>query len=165
MPKELDEQKKERQERDFEVDVKINKYKLEDENEKQPSLYQYWSELLAQAKSEKDAAEDNLDLVLARRELSIRDDAAEANEKVTEAIIKARVEKDDRVQTAKTKLREAKSNVYDLEAAVKALEHRKESLSNLTQLWGKGYYAKPDGGPRSAGDDVAGDIRKDLNKK
>ena len=50
--------------RSFEEEIKINKWKLDDECESHSSLYLYWSEELATAKAEKDDAEDQLTLSL-----------------------------------------------------------------------------------------------------
>lgn len=156
---------------DFAEEVKINRFKLEVEAEKQPSIYQYWSGLLAQAKADKDTADDKLDLVKSTRELYIRAEVEKGNKdytsvgKVSESAMKAFIETDDRVMKAKEFLRKAKELVYILEGAVKSLEHRKDSLDNLTVQWSKGYYAKPDGGPReTAADKFSTEQRTSLNK-
>jgi hypothetical protein len=161
----MKDQENEVEERDFEVDVKVNKYKLDEENEKQASLYNYWASLLADAKTEKDDAEDALTLVKAKADADVRQTAADNSEKVTEAVVQGRVLDSPKVQKAQQRVRDAKSQVYHLEAAVKALEHRKSSLDNLTVLWTKSYYATPDGGkPATAGDAFSKDIRRNLNR-
>lgn len=153
-------------ERDFSVDVKINRFKLEEESEIQPSLYHYWAEQLAEAKTAADKASAKLKLTLADAEMEIRyaADRGELEIKLTESSAKALIEQHPKVQEARKELIAADGYVYHLESAVKSLEHRKAELDNLTQLWRGGYYAKPDGGKRSAGDDVAADTRKNLNK-
>lgn len=153
-------------ERDFAVDVKINRFRLEEESEIQPSLYHYWADLLADAKARADKMDDRLKLTLADTEMNLRykADRGELEIKLTEASIKALMEQQETVQAARKNSRDAWALVYHLESAVKALEHRKAELDNLTQLWRGGYYAKPDGGKRSAGEDVAKDMRKNLNK-
>jgi hypothetical protein len=154
---------------DFAEEVKVNKYKLDEENENHASKYFYWAKLQAQAKANKDRAEENLDLMLAKRELVIREQLEEDKTlkiKVTESVVKATLEKDEKIQKAREELRAIKAQLYTLDAAVKALEHRRDNLNNLTQLWGKSYYATPDGGPRMTGTDAASrDVRKNLNEK
>jgi hypothetical protein len=151
-------------ERTFDEDVKINRFRLEQECEEQPSKYLFWANLLADAKAEVDRLENQLRLTLAEQEKKTRFSMEEAGVKATEASVKAGVETSDAVFSAREKLQEAESVQYHLEAGVKAFEHRKSEIDNLTQLWIKGYYAKPDGGRRSVTDDVSSDIRKDLNK-
>jgi len=155
----------ENEKHDFAADVTINRFKLEEECAKQPSLYHYWAEKLADAKSAVDAAYNNVKLVTAQREMYHRQLAANAQVKTTEATIAATVETDEQVQEAKSLYQQAQSTQYHLEAGVKALDHRKSELDNLTQLWIKSYYSRPDGGKGSVGDDVSNEIRKNLNKQ
>jgi len=165
------------EQRDFEVDVRVNKYKLDQENQVQASTYHYWASLLAEAKTEVDTCDEQIRIlegqmkeVRAKEELDIRENGDPSLKKVTEAgvvaVLETRgpvVKKREEIHNAREKAIKAKNNVYILEAAVKALEHRRDSLGNLTQLWCKGYYSKPTGSSQSAGDDVSADIRKDLN--
>jgi regulator of replication initiation timing len=127
---------------DFSADVKINRFQLDKECEIHPSLYQYYSDLLSEARTAKDRAEAALSLVKAEVELAIRGCPPEGI-KVTETSIKAMVEANEDVQGAGKKLRRKKTEIYTFESAVTSLEHRKRMLDNLTQLWSKGYYAKP----------------------
>jgi len=59
-------------ERLFSDDIKINKYKLEEECEKQASIYFYWAEKLALAKTLLDEAIDKSKLIAAQTEMEIR---------------------------------------------------------------------------------------------
>lgn len=156
--------------RSFQVDASINRFKLDEENEKQASLYHYWSDLCADAKADRDTMEDALDLIISKTDDAIRKNAQRNDEKVTEPAIKNLIERDKFVANAKEDLRKAKSDVYHLEAAVKALEHRKGSLDNLTILWTKNYYSQPSGivstdTSTTVTDAVSKDLRANLNKK
>jgi ElaB/YqjD/DUF883 family membrane-anchored ribosome-binding protein len=152
--------------RDFDADVTINRFKLDVGNEEQASIYHYWSELAAKAEAQQDDLEDELDLILAKVDEEIRQTAEKKDEKITEPLVKNRIQKHPKVLQAKERLREAKANVYTLKAAVKSLEHRKGSLDNLTTLWCKNYYSSPSGIPAESGNDAAGhDLRKNLNDK
>lgn len=150
---------------DFSQDVKINKYKLEEECEKQASVYFYWAEQLADAKSTLNEKEDALKLISAKKELEIRNEwDTEKNGKQTEAGIKAMLE--TALESTKGKVRDAQANVNTLIASVSAMEHRKSELDNLVTLLVKGFYAAPNGGKREGPTESAErDVRKKLNKK
>jgi len=152
------------EDRDFRDDLKINKYKLEEECEKQPSLYGYWANLLSEARADKDREEDKLDLLESTVELNYRTNRPEGM-KVTEATIKSMVENNKEIQDQKGSLRAKKSQVYHLETAVKSLEQKKSSLDNLVTLFVKGFYSQPDSKRRSGTDEAELDSRKNLNKK
>lgn len=150
---------------DFKIDIRINKYKLEEECEKHPSLYYRYSELLAQAKNERDDELDRLAVVLANVEVEIRKDPP-IDCKLTENLIKALIEENKKVISQKSKVRECKKQVHILEAAVNAIEHRKSMLNNLVQLYIKGYYSKPgEIKNNNITDSISDDIRKDLNRR
>jgi regulator of replication initiation timing len=151
------------EERDFRDDLRINKFKLEEECEKQPSNYGYWANLLSEARADKDQAEDKLDLLEAQVELNYRTNPPKRM-KVTEGTIKSMVESNKEIQEQKDLLRSKKSEVYHLETAVKALEQKKSSLDNLVTLFVKGFYSQPDGKRRSKTDESEVNSRKNLNR-
>ena len=148
----------------FEDDVLLNKFKIDEECEKQSSLYYYWANKLADAKSELDKAEDQLKLGMAENELSIREKWDDSWGKITEAAVKARLEKE--VSTYREEIRNCQKEVYILEAGVKALDHKKSQLDNLTTLLVKGFYATPNGGKnRDINDEVSETVRSKMNKR
>jgi hypothetical protein len=144
-------------------DVAINRYKLEEECAKQSTLYLYYSDLLADAKAEEDAADDALDTVLGEVEIQLRDHPPEGI-KVTDSTIKALVSSDERIVKAKERLRDAKAWRYKLEGVVNALGHKKSQLDNLVVLWSKGYYMSDTGTPRTGLDVAADAIRGNLKQ-
>jgi hypothetical protein len=149
--------------RDLTEDIKINRFKLEQECEIQPSLYHYWAEQEAESKAIVDRLKNKLKLVRAQVELNLRDSFAK---KPTEAEITAHVERSPDVRETAEQLEHETAILYKMNAAVRALEHRKNELDNLTQLYIKAFYAKPDGGPRHTGvDEAAAGVRDRLNKK
>lgn len=154
---------------DFARDIKINRFKMAEECEEHSSLYQYYADLLADAKTEVDAKKDKLGIVEAKRELDIRkNDPPKGIPKVTDNVAKALVQADTDVVKQKEKLREAKSELYHLEAAVTSLEHRKRQLDNLVQLLIAGYYSAPktERKPNTKETDRASaKVRDRLNKK
>ena len=152
--------------KDYSEDVSINRFKLEQESEKQPSLFYYYADLLATAKADRDSLEERLDFTNAAYEMDLRTAPGRylGEVKVTEGTIKAAVDSNPKAQAIRLEYLDKSKEIYHLEAAVKSLEHRKSELDNLVQLWIKGYYAAPDGGKPSATDDVQNQMRKNLNK-
>jgi hypothetical protein len=156
------------QERLFSDDIKINKYKLEEECEKQASIYFYWAEKLALAKTLLDEAIDKSKLIAAQTEMAIRknwdDEYLAKYGKSTENSIKSVLE--IKMEESRQNIRDAQSEVNILQASVNALEHRKYELDNLTTLLVKGFYAAPNGGRREGViESTERDVRKKLKKK
>jgi GH25 family lysozyme M1 (1,4-beta-N-acetylmuramidase) len=140
---------------DFAKDMKINRFKLNEDCEAQPSLYHFYAHEYALARSERDAAKDALDLVMGQREMAIRLNPPEV--KITEAVITALLVQDEEVQSAKKALREAQTKVDILYASTSALEHRRSELDNLVSMWVKDYYSGKQ-------DEVETSLRNNLNK-
>jgi len=153
-------------ERSFEEEIKINKYKLEDECEKQASTYLYWATKNADAKSALNEADDALKLIVSGRDLSTRNNWNESWGKQTENSIKAVVESNNQVLMAKKNLADYQREVNTLSAAVSAFEHRRDELKNLTGLLIGGFYSAPNGGKREGANEAAQrEERTKLNKK
>lgn len=152
----------------FSDDIKINKYRLEDECEHQASIYYYWAKQLADAKNTLNEKEDYLKLVSAQKELEIRKnwetEYQPTNGKQTEGGIKSVLE--SLLVSAKEAVRIAQADVNALYAAVSAMEHRKDELNNLRALLIGGFYAVPNGGGKreDANDMTQRDVRRKLNK-
>ena len=152
---------------DFSEDIKINKYRLEEECEKQASTYLFWAKQCADAKSELNEAEDALKLVTSQTDLKHRKFWDEAKfGKSTENSIKAAIETNDSVVAAKGRVAELQRKVNTLSAAVSAFEHRKDELKNLTGLLIGGFYSAPNGGRRETGEKVIQrEVRDKLKKR
>lgn len=151
---------------DFEKDLSINKFKLDEECLSHSSIYFRYAEAQQEAKTEVSKADDNLKLTLAEREVTIRKAFADAGTKVTESLISANVERDEEVLQAKRKLRKAQDIFNKLTVAVQAFEHRKSELDNLVKLYCSGYYSTPnnDNKKNNANEQASRQIRKNLNK-
>lgn len=144
---------------DFSSDIKINRFKLEEECELQPFMYQAYGEHYANAKTKRDACKDKLDLILAQRDMYYRMNPP-AEVKATEAVYAALLAQDTEVLNAKEELRKANEALYHLDVAMTSLDHRKAQLDNLVALWTKSYYSGTN--PTK---DAEIDARKRLNKK
>ena len=153
---------------DFEKDISINKYKLDEECLSHSSLYFRYSSMQADAKTRVSKAKDNLELVEAERNLAIRKTLSESGTKVTEAMITSALIVDKGVIEAKNQVREAEDVFMKLSVAVQAFEHRKSELDNLVKLYCSGYYSVPNSGSdvkKDINEQTSSAVRRNLNKK
>lgn len=113
-------------------DLNISISSLEVEWEKQASNYYKWSELLAEAQRRKMNAKMQLDNIEAKIDLDIRSNPAKFNlGKSTEAAIRNIIINSEGYMTDHQQyLNLVKKNDL-LQAAVRALEHKKSALENL----------------------------------
>jgi hypothetical protein len=144
---------------DFTEDIKVNRFKLEEENEIQPALYDHYSREYAEAKRLKDEEDDRLRFIVAKTSLRIR---SSAEGKTTEAMLSSLVETDDGVQEQKEALRKANARLYTLQGAMDALDSRKYALGNLTTLYSKNYYQGKVMGGSDEGSEAMND---ELNRR
>jgi len=146
-------------ERDLEDDLKLDRFNLVREAETLADTYRYWTMESANARRDADAAKDKLELTEAEVALEIR---SSAEKKPTEAMIESMVTADTRVVRAKREFIEAKHRQALLEGAVRAMDHKRSQLDNLTRLWIAGYYADPNRNQRS--DDLGDAGVRGLNR-
>ena len=154
--------------RDFESDVKINKYKLDSECEQHASIYWYWADKLAKAKNDLGDSEDKFKLTSAQREMFIRnnwDDSIQG--KKTEDGVKATIATDSEVIAARNDIANNQHEVNILIAAVTSMEHRRDMLKCEKELLIGGFYASPEMSKKDIGAVGKGEreIRNKLNKK
>jgi hypothetical protein len=151
--------------RDFESDIKFNKYQLDEVCEKHASVYWYWANKLAEAKNALGDSEDKFKLTSAQREMFIRQHWDESWGKQTEAGVKAQLESDSEYISAKEDIRNNQHEVNTLIAAVSAMEHRRDMLKCEKELLIGGFYASPENNKKDASKLVDREINKKLNKK
>lgn len=150
---------------DFEKDLSINKYKLDEECLSHSSIYFRYAEASITAKAEVSKAEDNLKLVSAERNIAIRKAYSDAGAKFTEAVIASELEKDAEVIEAKEKLRNAQEVYAKLSIAVSAMDARKSQLDNLVKLYCSGYFSVTTSSAKNnINEQTAREVRKNLNK-
>lgn len=153
--------------RNFEKDLVIDKYRLDEECLSHSGLYAYYAEAQASSKMELTRAKDNFEFVTAEANLRIRKEYAEKGEKFTEAVISSQISMDEKVNESKRNLREKEEIYSQLTVAVQAMETRRSELDNLVKLYCAGYFStvKADGNVRKGiNEQVSSDIRKNLNK-
>lgn len=161
----LAKEKENQNEDDFQKDLSINKYKLDEECLSHSSRYAYYAEAQAVAKLNVSKAKDNLELVESEANLRIRKKFAEEGQKVTESVVSCTLAMDSDVINAKKELREAEEVYNRLQVAVNAMDARRSELDNLVKLYVAGYFSTVDAGNRkSVNEQTSNDIRKNLNK-
>lgn len=146
----------------IEQDLSINRYQLDLEAISLPSIYFRYSDAVREAKEIVSEKKDQLDAVLAERNIAIREECANNGTKVTEGIITAMVNSDSEVLNAKKELREAMAVQGRLQVAVSALETKRNEIDNLVKLYCSAYYTNKDVQPNSnfKDDMIAHDLRK-----
>jgi hypothetical protein len=152
----------------FEKDLSIDKYKLDDECLSHSILYYRYSELAANAKNQVGVLADNLKLKMGEVNIEIRNHFIKKEIKFTEAVINSEVEKAQAVIEAREELREAELSLARLQAGVSAFEHRKSQLDNVVRLYCAGYFSTPtsSGKPKdSINEQASREARKGLNTK
>lgn len=153
---------------DFQKELSINKYKLDEECLSHSSRYAYYAEAQAIAKSNLTKAKDELEYTIAEANLRIRADYEEKGKKVTEALISSAIVLDEEVKEAKEKLREAEEIYNRLSVAVQAMDTRRSELDNLVKLYCAGYYSTVEAGTstrKNINEQASADIRRNLNKE
>ena len=149
---------------DIEIDLKINKYKLDEECLTHASTYNRYAEMALKTKTELTKAKDKLSLITAQRNIAIREEIAKSGSKVTEKMIESYLESDKEVLKAKKEVREIEEVNATFNAMLDSFDHRKSELDNLVKLYCAGYYSVV-GKKETSTETTEKDIRKNLNKK
>jgi len=125
--------------------LKIDPLRLDKEWLGQATLYFEYSQQLADARKEADAAKVEMDLTQSELELKIRENPTKfgLKDKPTEANIKAAIPSRPRYKEAQAVYFNARHKVDVLTGAVVAIEHRKRALTMLVDLHRCGYFADP----------------------
>ena len=124
----------------IEQDLSIDKFKLDLEALSLPSIYFRYADALREARDLASDKKDAVTAVMAEREIEIRESCSINGVKTTESIIKAKVESDPEVITVKKELREANAVVGRIQAAVSALDTKRNEIDNLVKLYCSSYF-------------------------
>ena len=149
---------------DIKTDLKINKYKLDEECLTHASTYNRYAEIATKSKTELTKAKDKLSLITAQRNIAIREEIIKSGSKVTEKMIESYLETDKEVLKAKKEVREAEEVNATFNSMLDSFDHRKSELDNLVKLYCAGYYSVV-GKKETSTETTEKDIRKNLNKK
>lgn len=123
---------------EFREYLKINKQHLDDEVIQQPSLFYEVSEAFALAAAERDALKDRIATIDAELDAEIRTTLGDA--KVTEAMVKNKVQANSKHETAFEEWLKAKENADLLGALKEAFQQRSYMLRDLCTLHATGYF-------------------------
>lgn len=137
--------------KNFDEDVKIDRFTLDEDSEVHPSIYDFWSEKLADAKARKDRTEEiikrekaKLDIKLRKGEIIVYD-IKDKKVKLTEGMIKSYIEADNYICSLVDDYLNARREVYEYSQKEEALQHRKSEIDVLSKLYQSGYYSLPEG--------------------
>lgn len=148
----------------FEEDLQINKFSLDDEWTKQPNLFHKWSTELSQIEMERDRAKEKIELVRAELDLKIRSDPDSFNlSKVTEASVQSAIVTSEGYQKAVDEYLKLKYNHKVIQSAIESLNHKKYALDNLVRLYLSEYYLKES--PPKDRNAMLDDLNKDIKLK
>lgn len=156
--------------RDYNEDLKINLDALEEEFQRQPALYMFWAEQEVNAQEAKDKASQRLNIVQAEMDAKVRLNPLKygLSEKATETAIKNVIINSKEYREAEEDVIVKTKSMRIFSAAVTAMEHKKRSLTKLSDLWLGQYWSASDA-PREIKENISQkkgeEIRKRLNKK
>ena len=152
---------------DFEKDISINKYRLDEECLSHAGIYARYLSAQADADTAVSRAKDNLELVKSERYDVIKAGFEKKSVKTTIPMLDKALASDEEVVEAKNELREAENVLAKLTVAVKAFEHRRSELDNLVKLYCAGFYSTPASSGKAKNDineQTSNAVRKSLNK-
>jgi len=163
-------------ERKITLDKKINRFKLEEECENLPNIYQYWGRKAAEAKEERDNAKSKLENVKARVQIQIRtgnysvpvDTTTKKPLKITDKTVEALVDMDGDVSVAKEDYAREEKMYNKARVNEESIQIKRSSLNNLKDLYTKEYYTLSADGSmttQSRSDMGSDDQRKNLKKR
>ena len=144
-------------------DLKINRFGLEKESSKQPSLYFYYSSELSDLRFKREKLETKLSYSMAEKELKIRENPPN-NLKLTESLVKALLEKDEVIHDLKNQIVEIKKDIYTLDSVVSSLEQKNSQLKVLKDLYLSNYFSVDDY-VKEKTDEGSNKARNKLNKE
>lgn len=152
-------------ERNYSLDLEVDKNRLDVEWEKQPSNYMYYAEQEVIAAEEKDKAVQRLSIVRAEMDAKVRSSPEKYKiDKVTETAISNVVNNSEEYRKAENEVIEKTKKMKILSAAVIAFDHKKRALTKLTDLYIAGYYSSG-GIPASMKDKVADNKSEKIRRK
>lgn len=126
---------------EFERELHIDQYALDQEWLGQPMLYQRYAEKVAVARRDLDVMKDEIAEFEARVDQEVRD--AAGDEKITEKAITQKIALNPRLKEKKRALLDAKYELDRLSGMLTSLDHRRRALENLVDLHGQSYFATP----------------------
>ena len=150
--------------RDFRDDVKIDRFSLEKEAAKLPSLYLYWSEILSETRENRDKLKIKYEAERGNRYLNLKEDEINNGKKPTEAWLASVLDQNKELMSIREEINSLSKEIGIIGAAVTALEIKKSQIENLRYLYLSGYYSAPET-KKSKTDEILNEMRNELNTK
>lgn len=125
--------------------LQIDEHALEKALKEHPDLVYNVGQMYALSISERDGSKLKLDEIIAEVDSEIREDAAAAEEKVTEKAVEGRVKADDRVKKANQAFLDLKLKADQIGVLKEAYNQRSYALSKLVDLYISNYYSEIEG--------------------
>lgn len=147
---------------EFTPELRIDKYRLDDEIAKQGDLYYRASARCAEAISYRDRAKHELAVIEAETAQELRTRNAEAGEKTTESGVKEAVTLDKRVKQAVLRHIAWDRTAREWSAMQSALDQRSKALRDMSQLYVAGYFTVTSAG-RAEGN--VKEVKADLGRR
>jgi hypothetical protein len=128
----------------YENDIKIDCDQLDLEWLDQASTFMKYARNAAGCRKYLDEVKEKLDLVKAELDQKIRKNPKKYKiEKITEPVVSATIIQQEDFKVVNKEYMEAKYELDIAQAAVSAMNQRKEALENLVKLHGMQYFAGP----------------------
>ena len=141
----------------YEQDIRIDETSLDVEWLGQPMLMIKYARHAADCRMNLDLAKERVDFVKAELDKNIREKPSSFKiEKLTESAIQNIILTQEKYMDAEEKLIHARYELDIANAAVRALDARKDALENLVRLHGQQYFA----GPR-----IPRDLKAEVEKR
>ena len=129
------------QELNYMQDLQIDQAALDLEWVSLPTKIMRYSVAYSQAGFDRDRAKQNLDVVRANLDASIRAELMTAGAKFTEAVVDGRIKTSPTYLEAQDRHMKAEREASMMQQAVYAFQALKTALENLTKLKGMNYYS------------------------
>ena len=125
---------------EFQALLRIDRHNLDEEVERQPALYYKVAAEEARMRSRFDASKNALEMIMADLDGEIRSKALKKDEKITEAVVRAKVSQDKRCVKASEEQLKQKRRLDLLTALKDSFRQRSYMLRDLVELYTSGYY-------------------------
>lgn len=147
--------------------LRIDRFNLDEDVERQPELFFEVAEAAALARSEQDLAKDSVDEVESRLDVHVREKAERNDERITEKEIKARIRQHPERAAAMKNYLGLKLETERLDQLRDSFKQRGYMLRELVQLYLSNYYqdASASGSSRGVRDARADDVQRRLADK
>ncbi len=147
--------------------LRIDRYNLDENVERQPELFFEVAEAAALARSEQDLAKDSVDEVESRLDVHVRGKAERKDERITEKEIKARIRQHPERASAMKNYLGLKLETERLDQLRDSFKQRGYMLRELVQLYLSSYYqdASASGSRAGVRDARADDVQRRLAEK